>query len=98
MKKISILALALACMLGVSCQKDPDTDNLDGSYLVYTNYDTDTDFKSINSFYVIDSILIIDNSQKSNYWSCATSTASASQAMKRPRASMMPMLCYNSVT
>ena len=73
MKKISILALALACMLGVSCQKDPDTDNLDGSYLVYTNYDTDTDFKSINSFYVIDSILIIDNSEKSNYWNNSNS-------------------------
>ncbi len=73
MKKISILALALTCMLGVSCQKDPDTDNLDGSYLVYTNYDTDTDFKSINSFYVIDSILIIDNSEKSNYWNNSNS-------------------------
>lgn len=73
MKKISILALALACMLGVSCQKDPDTDNLDGSYLVYTNYDTDTDFKSINSFYVIDSILIIDNSEKSTYWNNSNS-------------------------
>ena len=73
MKKISILALALVCMLGVSCQKDPDTDNLDGSYLVYTNYDTDTDFKSINSFYVIDSILIIDNSEKSNYWNNSNS-------------------------
>ena len=68
MKKISILALVLACTLIASCQKDPDTDNLDGSYLVYTNYDTGTDFKSINSFYVIDSILIIDNSEKSTYW------------------------------
>ena len=73
MKKISILALVLACTLIVSCQKDPDTDNLDGSYLVYTNYDTDTDFKSINSFYVIDSILIIDNSEKSNYWNNSNS-------------------------
>ena len=68
MKKISFLALAMACVLIVSCQKDPDTDKLDGSYLVYTNYDTGTDFKSINSFYVIDSILIIDNSEKSTYW------------------------------
>lgn len=73
MKKISILALVLACTLTVSCQKDPDTDNLDGSYLVYTNYDTDTDFKSINSFYVIDSILIIDNSEKSTYWNNSNS-------------------------
>ena len=73
MKKISILALVLACTLIVSCQKDPDTDNLDGSYLVYTNYDTDTDFKSINSFYVIDSILIIDNSEKSTYWNNSNS-------------------------
>lgn len=68
MKKISFLVLAVACTLAMSCQKDPDTDKLDGSYLVYTNYDTGTDFKSINSFYVIDSILIIDNSEKSTYW------------------------------
>ena len=73
MKKISILALVLACTLIVSCQKDPDTDNLDGSYLVYTNSDTGTDFKSLGSYYVIDSILIIGNSEKSNYWNNSNS-------------------------
>lgn len=53
-----------------SCEKDPDTDKLDNDYLVFTNYDSKTDFSEINSFYVIDSILIIDNKQTSNptYW------------------------------
>lgn len=58
---------AIGAML-VSCQKDPDTGKLDNHYLVYTNYDSGTDFNSIESFYVIDSILIIDNSEKPTYW------------------------------
>ncbi|MBQ5627259.1 MAG: DUF4136 domain-containing protein [Bacteroidaceae bacterium] len=69
MKKFSIPALLAVCALSVaSCQKDPDVDKLDNSYLVYTNYDSGTDFKYFNSFYVIDSILIIDNSEKPAYW------------------------------
>ena len=52
-----------------SCEKDPDTDKLDNDYLVLTNYDSNTDFSKINSFYVIDSILIIDNqTDKPKYW------------------------------
>lgn len=74
MKKYLILTLLVASVLLVSsCQKDPDTDKLDGSYLVYTNYDTGTDFKSLGSYYVIDSILIIGNSEKATYWNNANS-------------------------
>lgn len=72
MKKLLILTLSVAALL-VSCQKDPDTDELDNSYLVYTNYDPDTDFKSFETFYLIDSILIIDNSEKTTYWNNANS-------------------------
>ena len=60
--------LAAACIVLASCQKDPDTDKLDNHYLVYTNYDSGTDFAAIESFYVIDSILIIGNSEKPTYW------------------------------
>ena len=52
----------------VSCQKNPDTDMLNNDYLVYTNYDAGTDFKSINTFHIIDSILIIGNDDKASYW------------------------------
>lgn len=74
MKKLSFILPILACALfASSCQKDPDTDKLDDSYLVYTNYDTATDFGSFNSYYVIDSILIIGNGEKTQYWNNANS-------------------------
>ena len=74
MKKYSIVLLVAVCaMFMAACQKDPDVDKLDNSYLVYTNYDSGTDFKSFNTFYVIDSILIIDNSEKATYWNNANS-------------------------
>lgn len=68
MKCFSILSLALFGVLFTSCQKDPDTDRLDNDYLVYTNYDSGTDFNSIETFHIIDSILIIGNNEKAEYW------------------------------
>lgn len=67
---LCIIATGMAIM---SCQKSPDTDMLDNDYLVYTNYDTGTDFKSINTFHVIDSILIIGNDEKASYWNNSNS-------------------------
>ena len=64
MKRLFPLLLAGA-FLATSCQKYPDTDNLDNNYLVYTNYDDDTDFKKFSTFYIPDSILIIDNNSNS---------------------------------
>ena len=68
MKTIPILSIIAAGALLLSCQKDPDSDKLDSSYLVYTNYDSGTDFKNFDTYYVIDSILIIGNSDKASYW------------------------------
>ena len=69
MKKFIMLPLFVIVALLCSCEKDPDTDKLDNDYLVLTNYDSNTDFGKINSFYVIDSILIIDNqTDKPKYW------------------------------
>lgn len=69
MKKFIMLPLFVIMALLCSCEKDPDTDKLDNDYLVLTNYDSNTDFGKINSFYVIDSILIIDNqADKPKYW------------------------------
>lgn len=73
MKKIFLLYIMAVGTIIVSCQKSPDTDRLDNNYLVYTNYDAGTDFKAINTFHVIDSILIIDSSEKSSYWNNSNS-------------------------
>lgn len=73
MKKLTFIMFTAACAVLVACQKDPDTDRLDNHYLVYTNYDSSTDFKSIEDFYVIDSILIIGNSEKPTYWNNSNS-------------------------
>ena len=61
MKKL-IPFLFAGALLATACEKLPDTDKLDDDYLVYTNYDDNTDFKKFATFYVPDSVLIIDNS------------------------------------
>ena len=61
MKKL-IPFLFAGVLLATACEKLPDTDKLDDDYLVYTNYDDNTDFKTFATFYVPDSVLIIDNS------------------------------------
>ena len=61
MKKL-IPVLFAGALLATACEKLPDTDKLDNNYLVYTNYDSNTDFKKFTTFYVPDSVLIIDNS------------------------------------
>ena len=73
MKKFLIPTLLATTMLMASCQKSPDTDRLDTSYLVYTNYDSGTDFKTFSTYHVIDSILIIGNNEKAAYWNNANS-------------------------
>ena len=60
MKKL-IPLLFVGALLATACEKYPDTSDLDNNYLVYTNYDDDTDFKKFTTFYVPDSVLIIDN-------------------------------------
>ena len=67
MKRVLILQL-LGLLILTACEKDPDTDKLDNDYLVLTNYDTATDFSSFDTYYVIDSILIIGDQTKPEYW------------------------------
>lgn len=68
MKNILILSFFAGLFLFTSCEKDPDTNKLDNDYLVLTNYDSNTNFSSFETFYVIDSILIIDDATKPTYW------------------------------
>lgn len=69
MKKSFIFTLIAVSLLSMaSCEKDPDTDKLDNDYLVYTNYDKETDFAAMETFHIIDSILIISDEAKPTYW------------------------------
>ena len=61
MKQVFPMLFA-AALLVTACEKTPDTGKLDDDYLVYTDYDGNTDFTKFTTFYVPDSVLIIDNS------------------------------------
>lgn len=61
MKQVFPMLFA-AVLLLAACEKTPDTGKLDDDYLVYTDYDAETDFAKFTTFYVPDSVLIIDNS------------------------------------
>ena len=68
MKKKRFILLAAAAVALASCQKNPDWDDLDYEYLVYTQCDTTTDWSAHASYYVPDSILVIGNSEEPLYW------------------------------
>lgn len=67
MKRL-IPVLLLAAFAFASCEKDPDMDKMDNEYLVYTNYDKQANFKQFSTYYLPDSILIIGNTEKPEYW------------------------------
>ncbi len=67
-KKIHLLAIALLAVAVVACQKEPSTSGLHKDYLVYTDHDTSTNFAAFDTYFVPDSILLIGNSSKAEYW------------------------------
>ena len=66
MKKM--IPIMLAAIALVACEKEPDTDKLDNHYLVYTDYDQDTNFGELMTYYVADSLLYINSGNKKEYW------------------------------
>lgn len=68
MKKFIPLLAAVFAVVFAACEKDADTGRLDGDYMVYTNYDKQADFKSFTTYYLPDSILIIGDKEKAEYW------------------------------
>ena len=66
MKKL--IPFLLAVFVFTACEKDADTDNLDNKFVVYTNYDKAANFKQFNTYYLPDSILIIGDKDKQEYW------------------------------
>ena len=69
MKKL--IPVLFAAFFFASCEKDADTDKLDHKFAVYTNYDKDVDFKQFQTYYLPDSILIIGDKDKTEYWNDA---------------------------
>lgn len=66
MKKF--IPLLLAAFAFTACEKDADTDKLDNNFVVYTNYDKSADFKQFSTYYLPDSILLIGEKDKTEYW------------------------------
>lgn len=69
MKKL--IPLLFAVLLFASCQKDPDLDKLDNDFVVFTNYDRNTNFASYGTYYIPDSVLLMTSSGKAEYWTDA---------------------------
>ena len=46
----------------------PSTSDLHEDYLVYTAHDSGTDFSAIDTYFLPDSILIIGNNDRTEYW------------------------------
>lgn len=66
MKKMIFMFLSV-CLLA-SCEKDPDMDEMDGDFTVYTQYDSDFDFSGASTYYLADSILVAGQGLKGEYW------------------------------
>ena len=60
--------LFIAAFAITSCQKDPDMDDLDNDFLVYTSYDAKADIASFTNYVLPDSILLIGSGNKAEYW------------------------------
>ena len=67
----TIRSRAIAALLATAfcaCQKEPSTSDLHQDYLVYTGHDTATDFSLFETFFIPDSILLISDNKKIEYW------------------------------
>lgn len=59
-----LLALTSIC---ISCQKEPDWTEESNEYLVYTERDATFDANRHSNYFIVDSILLIDDSEKPKY-------------------------------
>lgn len=62
------IPLLVAVFAFSACEKEADTNKLDKQFVVYTNYDKSADFKQFNTYYLPDSILLIGEKDKTEYW------------------------------
>lgn len=66
MKKIIFFFLVTFALS--SCQKDPNMSDLDADFVVITDHDKDANFNSYSTYFVPDSVLIIDKNATPRYW------------------------------
>jgi len=62
MKKL--IPLFFTSLLFVSCEKEPNLDNIQDEYVIYTQYDKDASFNKGKYFYVPDSVLVVGDNEK----------------------------------
>ena len=67
MKRYVILILAVVVGM-TGCRKEPVIDELMGEYMVYTAHDAGADFGKRATFFLPDSILLIDRGTEQKYW------------------------------
>lgn len=65
MKKL--IPILLAVFAFTACEKEPDMGKLDNEYLVFTNYDKAADFSSFSTYYIPDSIMVINDKKDPEY-------------------------------
>ena len=65
--KRNLFYLVLAGIALCSCEKDPDLNQLDSDFTVYTQYDDQADFASAKTYYLPDSILTAGGGLKTAY-------------------------------
>lgn len=66
MKKI--IPFFLLVLFLAACQKDPDTSKLSDEFVVYTDHGKDVNFELFSTFYIADSVMVIGNEEKPEFW------------------------------
>ncbi|MBP3353662.1 MAG: DUF4136 domain-containing protein [Bacteroidales bacterium] len=63
MKRLTTLLMMVAviALATVSCQKDPDFDELTSEFVTYTDYDKSVDFSSFSTFYISNTIKVLSS-------------------------------------
>ena len=67
-KTLLYLLVGWLAAAGVACQHEPSTSDFYGDYMVYTDHDTEIDFGAFTTYYLPDSILLIGNRHRAEYW------------------------------
>ncbi len=77
MKKLIVMMLGL--FIAVSCEKYPDSGELNPDYLVTTDYKSDANFQSYSTFYISDSIRLVSDLTSDTVWKDADAKALVDQ-------------------
>lgn len=69
MKRLTTISLlvALLSLTTVSCQKEPDFDELSTEFVTYTDYDKSVDFSQFSTFYISDTIKVLSDKRENWY-------------------------------